>query len=360
MKRLLLFLSLFTLSLAADPVPVDVYTVQPTPDLPVTLEYPARLESTARAVVTARITGVLLEQTFKEGDPVEKGTLLYKIEPDLYAAAVREREAEVTLQEAVYAKAQRDWTRAQALFKEKTLSRQEYDAALSAYETAGAAVHSARARLASAKVELSYTQVTAPISGIAGTRAVDPGNVVSPGTPLVTITRTAPLYAAFALPGADALRIKGTDTEGRWKTNAVSVRFTGENGGFAGTLDYLAPAIDPKTGTLKARALLPNKEGKLIPGAFGRVALDGVAYRSALAVPEKAVLQSELGPYLYVVTDGKAAARNVTLEGSAGQRFIIGKGIAPGEEVIVNNFFKLKDGAPVTIDQRVGPDGKAK
>ena len=338
------------------PVPVDVYTVTPARDIPVSLEYPARLESVAVATVTARITGVLLKQYFREGEYVERGALLYQIEPDLYDAAFKEREADLALQEALYAKAKRDWERAKALFEEKTLSRQEYDAALSAFETAGAAVHAAGARLASAKVEQAYTQVRAPISGIAGVRTVDVGNVVSPGDPLVTITRTDPLFAAFSLPGSDAVKLKKADQEGRWEvpdTQGLPVRFTGENGTLQGSLDYLDPAIDPRTGTLRARATLDNKAGHLIPGVFGRVRLEGVTYRSALVVPQKAVLQNELGAYLLVISDGKASSRRIRLEGSEGNGFILKSGVAPGEQVITNNFFKVKDGTPVRVDKSV-------
>jgi len=340
---------------------VDVYIVPPAAQMPITLEYPARLKSIRSATVVSRISGVLQKKMFPEGSYVKKGALLYSIEPDIYAALVREREADLALQQSVLTKTLRDWERAQSLYKDKAISLKEYDAALSSYETAIAEVNAAKAKLASARVDLNYTEVKAPISGIAGIKATDLGNVVTPGTPLVTITQTDPIHAEFSIPDTDFIKAKEAEADGSWATSLqkkLTATLTLKGLNATGRIDYVAPVISEKTGSIQARAIFENKNSALVPGSFGRVKIEGIMRNAAITVPQKAILQNPLGTIVFVVEEGKAAARPVVIGDTSGENFIVKKGLKAGETVIVNNFFRVRPGAAVAIDKTINGEGK--
>lgn len=340
---------------------VDVYRVEAAAQMPISLEYPARLKSIRSATVVSRVTGLLMNKMYEEGAFVKKGAPLYQIEPDRYAAVVHEYEADLALQDALLKKAQRDWERAEALYGDKALSKQEYDSALSAFETAKAGVNAAKAKLASANVDLGYTQVKAPISGIAGMKETDLGNVASPGTPLVTITQIDPIYAEFSIPDVDRLKEIYALQNGRWSEAAKKgLTATVSVGGFTreGRIDYIDPVIDKKTSSVKARAVFKNPDALLMQGAFGRITVNGFVRNAVLTVPQKAVLQNPMGTIVFVIDEGKAAVRPVKLGDTAGDNFIVEQGLNEGDVVIVNNFFRVKPGMAVTVDKTVNGEGK--
>ncbi len=335
---------------------VDVYEVRPPAQLPVTFEYPARLQSMQSASVVARVTGVLLKQHYTEGSFVKQGTLLYTIEPDIYAAAVHEREADCAVAEALFTNAKRDWERVEALYKDKAISKKEYDASLATFERTKAELNAAKARLDSAKIDLNYTEVKAPVSGIAGKKATDVGNVVASGTPLVTITRTDPVYAEFSIPDSDMLKINAALQSGRWSKSsgdAFSAELRVGDLKRSGSVDYVAPVIDPKTAGVAARATIANRDNALMPGGFGRITLTGIQRNNAIMVPQKAVLQSPKGTIVFIVEEGKAAVRPVKLGDTEGENYIVEAPLRPGDKVIVNNFFRVKPGMAVAVDKTI-------
>ncbi len=348
--------------MAAQAAPmVDVYTVSRAAQMPISLEYPARLKSIRSAMVVARVSGVLMKKMYEEGSFVKKGSLLYTIESDIYAALVHEREADMALQEALLKKAQRDWERAEALYRDQALSMQEYDSALSAFETAKAGLNAAKAKLASANVDLGYTQVIAPISGIAGIKETDLGNVVSSGTALVNITQSDPILAEFSIPDVDRLKALYALQEGRWSdAGKDGLKAKLNVGGVVkeGTIDYIDPVIDAKTGSVKARAVFKNDDAFLMQGAFGRITVTGFVRNDVVMVPQKAVLQNPMGTIVFVIDEGKAAVRPVKLGDTAGDKFIVEEGLNEGDVVIVNNFFRVKPGMDVTIDKTLSGEGK--
>lgn len=362
----LLGTSLFAESAAGNaaqaPAPhADAYRVKPFDRSEVVLTYPARLQSIRSAVVVSRVTGVLLEKRFEEGDTVKAGELLYRIELDLYAAAVNEQKAELALQQSQLQKAERDWNRARSLYKDNAISVQEHDAAQSAYETAVAQVNAAKAQLQTRELELSYTKVVAPIGGIAGIKQTDVGNVVNPGTALVTITRTDPIYALFSIPSEDLQKARVASKEGRWSWgDAGRLKATLEVEGVktVGDIDYIAPTADTLTGSVSARARFANADNLLLPGAFGRITIEGIVRENVIMIPQKAVLQNPMGTIVFVDQNGTVGVRPVILGDTVGDSFVVRQGLKPGDKVIVNNFFRVKPGAPVVIDKMVDVEGK--
>jgi len=340
---------------------VDVYEVRPAGELPVRLEYPARIQSINSATVVARVTGLLMKKHFKEGSFVKKGAPLYTIEPDIYSAAVREREADYSVAEAIFNNASRDWERVEGLYKDNALSKKEYDASLAAFERSKAELNAAKARLQSARIDLGYTRVNAPISGIAGKKETDLGNVVSAGTPLVTITQTDPIFAEFSIPDTDMLKINESLKNGRWgKRPGENLRAAVTVGSLnvSGKIDFISPVIDDKTASVQARAEFANKDNLLMPGSFGRISIEGLKRNNAVMVPQKAILQNPKGTIVFIVEDGKAAVRPVKLGDTEGDNYIVEAPLHPGDKVIVNNFFHVKPGMAVEIDKTINAEGK--
>lgn len=321
----------------------DVYEVRRVAELPLSLEYPAKTQSKRFASVVARVEGVLLSQHFSEGEPVKAGDLLYRIEPDLFAAKVREAEANVAVAQAILDNALREWERTQKLYEDKAISQRDYDAARAQYERTKAELGAAQARLASTRIDLGYTEVRAPISGVALSKLVDTGNMVSPGTALVQIAQNDPIDAAFAIPQSDMSKLSGA-RKLKATLHVGLERLKGE-------VDFLSSVVDPKTASVQARATFANAEGRVLSGSFGRIVLDAPARKDLLMVPQKAILQNPQGTIVFIVEEGKVGMRPVTLGESEGENYIVKGPLREGDRVIVNNFFRLKPGAPVEIDR---------
>jgi membrane fusion protein (multidrug efflux system) len=348
---------------------VTVYEIPQAKTVPVEVQYPARTKSISMVTVVARVSGILKERYFVEGQFVNKDQLLFKIEPDIYQAEYDSAKAQLEQAMAEFNRAERDWQRIKASYEDRIVSEQQRDAALSAYEQAKALVEAAKARLKQAELNLRYTDVKAPVSGIAGTRLVDPGNMVNPGTALVTITEVNPIYAEFSIPDSDLIRLKTgcrptnqQDIMEKFiplKTTALlrycSTALIIEDRPYrhSGKIDFIDSVIDEKTSSLKARAVFPNPDRVILPNQFVRIVIKGIQRRNAIVVPQKAVLQSPSGPFVYIVENGKAIVRDIKLGERVGDNFVVEDGLKPGDLVIVDNLMKIRPEMPVKIGEGV-------
>jgi membrane fusion protein (multidrug efflux system) len=340
------------------PLPVNTFTAHKR-DIPINLEYPARIKSVQQVQVVARVSGTLEKKFFKEGSFVNEGTLLYQIDPAKYQAAYDIAKAQVLVADASFKQAQRSWQRSEKLYEKNAISQREYDQALSAYETAKAQVEAANAALSNAKVDLDYTQIKATASGSIGQNLQDLGSYVGTSAAnsiLTTITQTNPVYAEFSLPDIELLKKRYTLARGDWKsiTNAkLPVKiFTpaGESYEKLGTFDFLDNLVDQQTATIKARATFNNKDGVLIPGLFVRVSLEGLMQKDVFAIPQKAILQDPMGTYVFIAKSSKASKVYVTAESTIGNsEIIIQDGLNEGDEVILDNLTKLRDNATIAL-----------
>lgn len=341
---------------------VDVYKVPKPSNIPVELEYPARLKSIQKITVTARVFGTLTKKFYTEGQFVKKGDLLYEIEPDTYKAAVDAAKAQLKSAQAALNKAKRDWNRIKALYEANAASQKTRDAALSAYEIAKANIEKARADLKTASINFNYTRVKAAISGIAGVKLIDVGNLVTNGTPLTTITKLNPIYAEFSIPDINIIKEKYYAKNGQWgkfgKNLKAVLKINGVQYLKEGSVDFIDSNIDEKTSTVKARAIFKNTDSYLMPGEFARVALKGLFVKNAILIPQGCVLQNPLGTVVFVANKGKAQVRPVKLGDTSGKYYIIEKGLKKGDLVIVDNFFRIRPGIPVKIDKIVNIDIK--
>ena len=333
----------------------DVYVVPEASDLAISLKYPAQVEPKSQAIVYSRVLGVLEEKFFDEGGKVKKGQDLFKIEDDLYQAQLDAAQAQVKMSEATLQSATRSWERIKKLYSSKAVTAEQRDTTLSTYQNALASLALAKAQLKQSKIDLEYTKVKAPISGTAGIKSVDLGNLVTSNPPmeLLTITQDDILYLNFSMPLSDYKNIKsGLWTIPETKNLQASVILDGKPLGLKGTVDFIDVNVDDKTSTVKMRAVLDNSEKKLMPGAFVRLSLDGIVQKNVISVPQKAVLQNPMGTIVMIEENGKVAVRPVVPGKENGDKYIVAGGmVKSGDKVIVNNFFRVKPGNPVTVDK---------
>jgi membrane fusion protein (multidrug efflux system) len=336
---------------------VDVYVVPKAKNIPVELEYPARVTSVKNVTIVARVSGILEKKYFTEGATVHKGDLLYKIEPNIYAADVQSAKATLELEKSKFDKAQKDWTRAKGLYEDKAISEQDKDTAYFAYTSAQASVDVAKANLDKAMVSLNYTDVKATINGVTGMKMIDEGDFVKEGTSLTTITQTNPIYAEFSIPDINTIKQKYTLENGNWSNMQAaklkaSLIVDGQKYKEMGNVDFVDAQVDQATSTLKVRAIFKNNATKLLAGQYVKVKLIGIISKNVLSVPQKAVLQNPLGTIVFVVVNGKVSVKPVKILNTVGQNFIV-SGVASKDVVVVNNFFRIKPGASVAIDKTI-------
>lgn len=322
-------------------------------DISLDKSYPAMLRSDREVTLVARIEGVLEQRHFEPGDQIEKGDKLYTIEPDVYQATVRQREADLQSAEAEEYRARRDAERFERLLRQNSVSQQQHDQAQAELRTASARVAQARAALDSASIDLEYSEVTAPVSGMISLSEVNVGNLVSPGTELATITPLDPLEVRFQLPQKDAFSLRRQLHQTDAPTIGAVLEFPGfddnELGTLEGKLDFLGSSVSQNTSTVQANATFENPNGLFLPGQFVRVSLEGMKRFDVLAVPEIAVTQGLMGPQVYVLDEESAArSRNVTVGETAGPWEIISEGLEPGDRVIVGDPAGIQAG--MTID----------
>lgn len=334
---------------------VDVYRISPAKDVPIILTYPARTKSIRSVTIVSRVSGFLEKRFFSEGSYVKKGSLLFKIEPDIYKVRVEEARADFMQALALFKKARGDWFRAKESFKENVISVQKKDAAKYAYEMAKANLLSKKALLKEAEINLNYTNVRATISGFTGLKKVDEGAFLKVNTPLVQITQINPIYVEFSIPETDVNKYGFIKNRDKYlKSLKVRLILSARSYPLEGKINFIGISIDKDTDTLKIRAIFPNPSYKLLPNEFVRVKLLGLYKRHILLIPQRALLQNSYGTMVFVIKNGKAYARIVHIDGTIGNFYIVKKGLNPGDLIAVDNFFKLRNAIAVKIDKILG------
>jgi membrane fusion protein (multidrug efflux system) len=339
------------------PPEVNVITVAPK-SLPIVFEYPGQTAGSREVEVRARVTGILLKRNFAEGAPVRQGQSLFSIDPAPYETALARAEADVAAAEARLEQAKRNAARLRPLYAEKAVSQKDYDDAASAEAIGDADLKAARARVREARLNLGYTKVEAPISGVSGRAMRSEGSLVSgPDVLLTSVTQVDPIWVNFGVPDNDQARLQKELQAGRLRLpkdgrfEVALLLADGSQYDKTGKLNFTDVRISPATGTRESRAELPNTEAALRPGQFVRVLLRGAEMPNAVAVPQRAVLESpQGGKMVYIVNEqSQAEARPVEAGEWAGDSWIIYSGLKPGERVITDGVMKLGPGAPVRI-----------
>ncbi|MCC6547865.1 efflux RND transporter periplasmic adaptor subunit [Candidatus Sumerlaeota bacterium] len=347
------------------PPPEVSYLVVESRTVPVSYDFLGVLEASRVAEVRARIEGFVKERTFKEGDVVKEGQVLYRIDPDSFLADVEVAKARVQEAESQVRWAESDVRRLDAVKDIGAASQGDIDKAAAQLDQARANVRRLQADLSKAELELSYTDVKAPSDGIVGTTARDVGALVDSGDKglLTQVWRVDPIYLNFGVSSRQYMQWKKDVAAGTIiteKDGATSVEIVLQDGTVypqRGTQNFEDPIIDPTTGMIKVRAEFPNAENKLKPGQFVKVLITGWERPNTITVPQRAVSESPQGASVMIIGEGnKLQPRPVKLGSSlgGGQKFVILSGLEAGERVMVDGYMKFPGTVvkPVLLEEK--------
>jgi RND family efflux transporter MFP subunit len=349
------------LAFAQQPPPVDVAQplVRPIVEYDI---YTGRFEAVDRVEIRSRVSGYLDEVAFQDGEIVASGALLFVIDQRTFRAEIARAEANVAAAKADVDLAKLELRRARTLAERNVGTTQEVDRTTATLSKAQAERAVAEAELRQAQLNLDFTEIRAPITGKMSSRKVDPGNLVVGGandaTLLSTIVSIDPIHFAFTASEADFLRYSRlTEQAGRVSglstAYSVDVRLMDEDDFIhVGALDFVDNQIDPNSGTIVARAILPNEDGFFVPGVFGRVRLAGSGEFEALLIPDEAVLSDQARKIVMVVdAEGTVSPRAVRLGDLHQGLRVIKEGLSPDDRVIVVGVQRARPGAKVTPEE---------
>lgn len=338
------------------PPPPQVTVAQPLrTDLAETVEFTGATAASSRVDVRSRVRGSLQKVAFEDGGWVEKGQLLFLIEPRPFQVALDAAQAELAKAQASLQLETADHARIMPLAQNRTVTQAELDVADAELATARATVDAAQAAVERAELDLSYTEIHAAISGRIGRHMVDLGNLVLPETTLLaTIENTQPLYVYFNVTESEVLRfmeMTRSDPQSAGQDILPTLRLSlGSDAPFAyeGKVDYMDPHVDPATGTALRRGVFPNEDRSLIPGLFVRVQSTLGKPAPRLMIPEQAVGADQRGEFVLVVNDqGVVEQRPVRLGMRNEGLRVVDKGLGPNDWVVVNGMQRARPGAPV-------------
>jgi membrane fusion protein (multidrug efflux system) len=351
------------------PPQVNVVTVQPQ-TLPVSFEFTGQTQGSREVEVRARVTGILMKRNYTEGQPVRAGQSLFTIDPVPFQTALARAEADQGASQARLVNAKRQLDRMKPLAESGLVSKRDQDDAQAAHDVAAADVRSAATRVSEARLNLSYTNVTAPVSGIAAGAAKSEGSLVSgPEVLLTTIVQVNPVKAVFGMPDSEHARLQADLRERKlvlppqgFLVQVFAADGTPLIGG--GRMRFSEPQVDAATGTVRSQAELPNADGRIKPGQFVRVRLDGATRPDVMQVPQRAVLEGPQGKFVYVLAPSDkpelkgaptAAIRPIQagewIDLPDGKGWVVRSGLKPGDQVIVDGLMRIGPGAPVQVAQ---------
>jgi len=310
--------------------------------------------------VTARVGGQLLAVEFDEGRDVEKGEVLFRIDPAPYKAALDQALANLERDKAKQGEADADAARYAELVKKDYVTKQEYDSYVSTAAAAKATVQADEAALQNARLNLDYCTIRAPIGGRAGNLLVNEGNIITANapSPLVTINQIAPIYVSFTIPEQQLAGVRRYSRRGTLAVRAFPASDSADV--HTGKLTFIDNAVDEQTGTIMLKATFPNADRAFWPGQFVHVDLVLTKQLHATVVPASAVQASQQGDYVYVLgPDDTAELRPVVQGTRLDDRVVIESGVKPGERVVTDGQLRITPGAKVTIKSGLEPGGPA-
>jgi len=347
----------------AMPVPVRVVTAQST-DLKVQLKAIGTVTPLNTVLVQSRVSGPLQQVLFQEGQFVEKGQLLARIDPAQYQVALDQAIGQQEQNLAQLKSAEQDLARFAKLKEQNTIAAQQYNQQQALVNQLKGALKSNQASIDAARLQLSYTEIQAPISGRSGLRQVDAGNLVqaNSSTGLVTITQTSPIAVTFTIAETQLPQVLQAVRDG--EKLAVEAWDRNEQMTLAiGTLTTLDNQIDLATGTLKLKAEFSNAKQELFPNQFVNVRLKVAERSGAVTIPQDAVQYGNEGTYVYMIENNKAQVRTVTLGAVDNGQIEVKQGLNAGEQVVLEGLDRLRPGRDVEIlvndQQPAAPQGAA-
>ena len=361
------YLCLIVLAACSKPAPppptpqVSVVKVQ-MQSVPLERQFVGRLSPYYMANVTARVSGVLLRRNYTEGSQVRAGQLLFEIDPVFYRAQLNNDLALLAEDQATYVNDHITAVRNRKLLPVGSVSQQTVDNSDAAERSAAAKVKADEAVVASARVSLDYTRVTAPIGGIAGQQQVTAGAVVGNSTSdtggsstlLTTVQQIDPMYVNFTISSADLATLQDNQSAGSVdlsQQNHTTVQLALPNRasyGTAGTLDFSDVTVNAATGSVNLRALVANPQRRLLPGMYVTLTVNFGQQNNVFLIPQQGVQRDTVGAYVFVVdANNKVGRKDVVATDSLGNDWIVTRGLADGDQIIVNGVQMVREGAPV-------------
>jgi len=318
-------------------------------------EYIGRFEAPQGVELTARVTGVVTQILFRNGQDVRAGQPLFIVDPRPYRATLEQAEAQIASARATLVNAQSVSKRSAELAKAQAVSREELERDQAAVRTAAASLQGAIANADLARLNLSFTTVRAPVTGRVSDRRVSIGDQVTANTTLLTtVVSLDPIW--FSFDGAESFYLKylreaksGERGSSRFAPNPIDIQLSDETGyNWHGRMAFVDNAIDPQTGTIRAHAVVPNHDHFLTPGMFGRARLLGSGSYQALLIPDEAITADQSRKLVMVLgRDGKVVARPVETGPEVTGLRAIRAGLAPTDLVVLDGLAQLQPGAKV-------------
>lgn len=357
---------------ACDPGPEAQAAAAPPPPPPVEAapplvrsivewdEFTGRFESAQRIDLRARVSGYLDAVHFQDGQVVQKGDLLFTIDQRPFKAELSRARAEVASAQARLALSERELSRAERLVATKAISEETADNRRSARTQAAAELDAARAGAAIAELNLQFTEIRAPVGGRISDRKVDAGNLVTgsgdSATLLATVVALDPVHLVFTMSEADFLKYGRLHAEGvrassRDGSHVIQARLMDETGWpHQGVLDFLDNALDPASGTIRARGLFTNPGLALTPGTFARIRLVGSGRYDAVMVPDAAIVSDQASKLVMTVdAEGTVVPKPVTLGPVVDGLRVVRSGLGLDDRVVVKGLQRARPGGKVTV-----------
>jgi membrane fusion protein (multidrug efflux system) len=336
-------------------------------DVPIYTEWVGTTDGLVNATIQAQVTGYLVKQNYREGERVQKGQVLFEIDPRTFQAAVDAAKGSLAQAEARWETAKANLQRIRPLAAKNAVSQKDLDDNIGAEQSTRASVESAKAQLDAAQLNLGFTRIASPVDGIAGIAKAQVGNLVGPGQiqELTAVSTVDPIKAYIAISEQEYMKFRRKQGEKTAENSAEAIPLEliladgtvyPHKGRF-----YLADRqVDVKTGTIRLGALFPNPGNLLRPGQYGTVRATMETKKGALLVPQRAVTEVQ-GKFLVAVVgaDNAVELRPVTPAERVGSLWVIDKGVKPGERVVVEGVQKVKTGVRVNPTQAAA-EGEAK
>ena len=341
---------------AAPAEPTAVGTVQMAPErYAASTELPGRISAFLQAEIRPQVSGIVQKRLFTEGALVQAGQPLYQIDPASYAAVQASARAALAKAEAQARTAEVNARRNAELVKIDAISRQLAEESQAAAQQSASDVAVAKAALQTATINQDYTRIRAPIAGRTGLSSVTAGALVTANqtAALTTVQQLDPVYVDVTQSSTELLQLRRDLAEGRFEragaSDAARVRIVLEDGSaypLPGRLQFSGLTVNPGTGAVLLRAVVPNPDGVLLPGMYVQAQLTTGVAQEALLVPQQAVTRDIAGQpsVLLVNAERKVERRAIAVDRAVGSRWLVTDGLAPGDEVIVDGFQRIKVG----------------
>ena len=336
------------------PVPVIAATaVQKT--VPVQLSAIGNVEAYSTVSMKSQIGGVLTRVHFREGQDVNKGDLLFTIDPRPYEAALKQAEANLAKDNAQLANARKEVQRYAELVKKGYVAQEQYDQISTNAASFEAIVNADMAVVENARLQLKYCYIYSPISGRTGNLMANEGNLIKANadTAIVVINQVQPIYVTFSVPEQSLSEIKRYMSEGKLRVEAILSKE--DENPEQGVLTFIDNAVDLATGTIKLKGTFANKGKRLWPGQFVNAVLTLTSQPDAIVVPSQAIQTGQKGQYVFVIKNDLTVEDRPLLVGrTLNNETIIEKGLQAGEKVVTDGQLRLVPGAKVQLKEKTG------